>query len=41
MLSECPAKKDVGLDATEVMYVMMPPEWCEPMDWSACEEGCS
>ena len=35
MLSECPMKKDVGLDATEVMYVMMPPEWCEPVDWSA------
>ena len=35
MLSECPTKKDVGLDATEVMYVMMPPEWCEPVDWSA------
>ena len=41
MLSECPTKKDVGLDATEVMYVMMPPEWCELVDWSACEEGCS
>ena len=41
MLSQCPTKKDVGLGATEVMYVMMPPEWCEPVDWSACEEGCS
>ena len=41
MLSECPTKKDVGLGATEVMYVMIPPEWCEPVDWSACEEGCS
>ena len=41
MLSECPTEKDVGLGATEVMYVMMPPEWCEPVDWSACEEGCS
>ena len=41
MLSECPTKKDVGLDATEVMYVMMLPEWCELLDWSAREEGCS
>ena len=41
MLSECPTEKDVGLGATEVMYVMMPPECCEPVDWSACEEGCS
>ena len=41
MLSECPTEKDVGLGAMEVMYVMMPPECCEPVDWSACEEGCS
>ena len=39
MLSQCPTKKDVGLGATEVMYVMMSPEWCEPVDWSACEKG--
>ena len=39
MLRECPAKKDVGLSPTEVMYVMMPPEWSEPIDWEA--EGCS
>ena len=41
MLRECPTKKDVGLGSTEVMYVMMPPKWCEPVDWSACEERCS
>ena len=39
MLLECPAKKDVGLSPTVVMYVMMPPEWSEPIDWEA--EGCS
>ena len=41
LLRECPTKKDVGLGPTEVMYVMMPPEWCEPVDWSECDEGCS
>ena len=41
LLRECPTKKDVGLGPTEVMYVMMPPEWCEPVDWSECAEGCS
>ena len=39
MLRQCPTDKDVGLGATEVMYVMMPPEWTEPIDWEA--EGCS
>ena len=39
MLRECPTDKDVGLSATEVMYVMMPPEWSDPIDWQA--EGCS
>ena len=39
LLRECPTKKDVGLSPTEVMYVMMPPEWSEPVDWEA--EGCS
>ena len=39
MLRQCPTDKDVGLGATEVMYVMMPPEWSEPIDWEA--EGCS
>ena len=39
LLRECPTKKDVGLSPTEVMYVMMPPEWSEPIDWEA--EGCS
>jgi len=33
MLRECPTKKDVGLSATEIMYVMMPPEWSDPVDW--------
>ena len=41
LLRECPSKKDVGLDSTEVMYVMLPFEWSEPVDWSECEEGCS
>ena len=41
LLRECPSKKDVGLGPTEVMYVMMPAEWSEPVDWSECEEGCS
>ena len=36
-----PSKKDVGLGPTEVMYVMMPIEWSQPMDWSECHEGCS
>ena len=39
MLRQCPTDKDVGLGATEVMYVMMPPEWTEPIHWEA--EGCS
>ena len=39
LLRECPTKKDVGLGPTEVMYVMMPPEWADPIDWEA--EGCS
>ena len=39
LLRECPTKKDVGLGPTEVMYVMMPAEWSEPIDWEA--EGCS
>ena len=39
LLRECPTKKDVGLSPTEVMYVMMPPEWSEPINWEA--EGCS
>ena len=41
LLRECPSKKDVGLGPTEVMYVMMPAEWSEPVDWSECHEGCS
>ena len=41
LLRECPSKKDVGLGPTEVMYVMMPAEWSEPVDWSECDEGCS
>ena len=41
LLRECPTEKDVGLGPTEVMYVMMPAEWSEPVDWSDCEEGCS
>ena len=41
LLRECPTKKDVGLAPTEVMYVMMPAEWAEPVDWSDCTEGCS
>ena len=41
LLRECPTKKDVGLGPTEVMYVMMPAEWSEPVDWSECHEGCS
>ena len=41
LLRECPTKKDVGLGPTEVMFVMMPPEWSEPVDWSECHEGCS
>ena len=39
LLRECPTKKDVGLGPTEVMYVMMPAEWSEPIDWEAV--GCS
>ena len=35
LLRECPTKKDVGLGSTEVMYVMMPAEWSEPVDWDA------
>ena len=41
LLRECPTEKDVGLSPTEVMYVMMPAEWSEPVDWSECHEGCS
>ena len=41
LLRECPSKKDVGLGPTEVMYVMIPAEWSEPVDWSECHEGCS
>ena len=41
LLRECPTKKDVGLGPTEVMYVMMPAEWSQPVDWSECEEGFS
>ena len=41
LLRECPTEKDVGLGPTEVMYVMLPAEWSEPVDWSECEEGCS
>ena len=41
LLRECPTKKDVGLGPTEVMYVMMPAEWAEPVNWSDCTEGCS
>ena len=39
LLRECPTEKDVGLGPTEVMYVMMPAEWSEPIDWEG--EGCS
>ena len=35
MLRQCPTEKDVGLGPTEVMYVMMPVEWSEPIDWEA------
>ena len=38
LLRECPTKKDVGLGPTEVMYVMMPAEWSEPIDWEECSE---
>ena len=41
LLRECPTEKDVGLSPTEVMYVMMPAEWSDPVDWSECHEGCS
>ena len=33
LLTVCPTKKDVGLSQTEVMYVMMPMDWSEPIDW--------
>ena len=35
LLRECPRKQDVGLGSTEVMYVMIPAEWSEPVDWDA------
>jgi len=38
LLRECPTKKNVGLGPSEVMYVMMPPEWSEPVNWDACEK---
>ena len=41
LLRECPTKKDVGLTPTEVMYVMLPYEWSEPVDWSDGPEGSS
>ena len=41
LLRECPTKKDVGLGPTEVMYVMLPYEWSEPVDWSDGQEGSS
>lgn len=36
LLTVCRTKRDVGLKNTEVMYVMMPMEWSEPVDWNAC-----
>ena len=41
LLRECPTKKDVGLGPTEVMYVMLPYEWSEPVNWSDSQEGSS
>ena len=35
LLRQCPTKRDVGLSPTEVMYIMMPEEWTEPIDWNA------
>lgn len=35
LVSVCPTKKDAALSKTEVMYVMMPMEWGEPVDWEA------
>ena len=35
LLRECPTEKNVGLGPTEVMYVMMPAEWSNPVDWKA------
>ena len=32
LLRECPTKRDVGLGPTEVMYVMMPADWTEPVE---------
>ena len=37
LLRKCPTEKDVGLGPTEVMYVMMPAKWSEPVDWNVCE----
>lgn len=38
LLSVCPTPKDVGLSKKEIMYVMMPMEWSEPVNWDACKE---
>ena len=35
LLHGCQTKKDVSLGSTEVMYVVMPAEWSEPVDWYA------
>ena len=33
LLTVCPTKTDVGLSQTEDLYVMMPMDWSEPIDW--------
>ena len=39
LLRQCPSQQEVGLASTEVMYIMMPEEWTDPLDGNA--EGCS
>jgi len=38
LLPVCPTKNDVGLSQTEVVYVMMPMDWSEPIDWGKMEK---
>ena len=33
LLTVYPTKTDVGLSQTEDLYVMMPMDWSEPIDW--------
>lgn len=33
LLNVCSTPRDVGLSKTEVMYLMMPMEWSEPVKW--------